>query len=347
MVQTPRDLVVVGASAGGVEALRDFVAGLPENLEAAVLVVLHLPPGGTSSLPAILQRAGSLPVTSARNKEELHRGHIYAAPPDHHLLVEDGRIRLSRGPTENGHRPAVDATFRSAAQARGAAVIGVLLSGSLDDGTTGLSVIKSRGGLVMVQDPEEALYPSMPESAMARTTVDHVLSAREMGKELAVRVREATDGVDVPPLSAVDEMEVQAARAEEYAVTSVPEVVDMTKPSGFGCPDCQGVLFTLDDGATRYRCRVGHAWTAQALFQQQSQDVDHALWAALRALEEKRDLAERMAKDADERSYPLVAKRYRWHRDETSQAVEIMRRFLLEGIAGPSDPAPEAPAEPA
>ncbi|GAB2990437.1 chemotaxis protein CheB [Amycolatopsis acidiphila] len=341
MSDIPRDLVVAGASAGGVEALREFVAGLPADFPAAVLVVLHLPAGGVSSLPAILGRSGALPATSARHGEALQRGHIYAAPPDHHLLVEDGRIRLSRGPTENGHRPAIDATFRSAAQARGPGVIGVILSGALDDGAGGLSVIKHRGGLVMVQDPTEALYSGMPESALARVEVDCVLPCVRMGAELARRVREVVDGDgdDVPSLSLLDQVEAQAASASEYEAMSLPEVVDVMGPSGFSCPDCQGVLFEFDGRGTRYRCRVGHAWTAQALFEQQSQDIEHALWAALRALEEKRDLAVRMTKDAEEHGFTLVANRYRWHQDESSRAVEVLRQFLLDGPA-PQDQEP-------
>jgi two-component system chemotaxis response regulator CheB len=337
----PRDLVVVGASAGGVEALRGFVAGLPPDFEAAVLVVLHLPPGGVSSLPAILSRSGPLPATSARNGEPLHRGRIYAAPPDHHLLVENGRIRLSRGPTENGHRPAIDAMFRSAARARGPAVIGVILSGALDDGANGLSVIKSRGGLAVVQDPQEALYSGMPQSALTRVEVDCVLPCARMGAELAMRVRELVDRRDAPELSLLDEVEANAASAREYEATSLPEVVDVMEPSGFSCPDCQGVLFAFDDHGTRYRCRVGHAWSAQALFEQQSQDIEHALWAALRALEEKRDLAVKMTKDAEEHGFPSVAGRYRWHQDESSRAVEVLRQFLLDGL-----PLPNAPEEP-
>lgn len=338
MTELRRDLVVVGASAGGVEALCEFVAGLPTDLAAAVLVVLHLPPGGVSFLPAILERAGPLPVSSAGPGEQLQYGHLYTAPPDFHLMIEDGRLRLSRGPTENGHRPAIDATLRSAAHARGPGVIGVLLSGSLDDGVAGLSVVKARGGLVMVQDPAEALFPTMPENALTRVNVDHVLPCREMGAELAALVDDLVDGTAAPPLSALDNAEVQAASAHEYQVTNLPEVVDVS-PSGFACPDCQGVLFALDGPGTRYRCRVGHAWTAQALFERQSQEIENALWAALRALEEKRDLAMRMTKDAEEHGFPSVAGRYRRHQDESSHAVRVLRQFLLDGPAVPGESA--------
>lgn len=337
MAERFRDIVVVGASAGGVEALRAFVGGLPADLSAAVLVVLHLPPGGASALPAILSRSGSLPAVAARSGEPLRHGRIYVAPPDHHLLVEDGSCELSRGPTENGYRPAVDALFRSAALAHGPAVIGVVLSGSLDDGSAGLGTIKSRGGLAIVQDPEDAIYPAMPRNAMARVTVDHVVPAVEMGRLLAPRVREPVEVRDGDAPSLVEQIEARVARSDGPGNEVSLEVLDVSESSGLACPDCQGVLFSLDKEGTRYRCRVGHAWTAKALFQQQSRDIEQALWAALRALEEKRDLAGRMTQDAERRGYPLVAGRYSRHRDEAGQAATVLRKFLFEELPSLSD----------
>ncbi|MFD2420140.1 chemotaxis protein CheB [Amycolatopsis pigmentata] len=334
-MERPRDLVVVGASAGGVEALRDLVAGLPADFAGSVLVVLHLPPGGASALPAILRRSGPLPVTSARHGEQVKHGHIYTAPPDHHLLVDDTTIQLTHGPTENGHRPAIDTLFRSAARSRGPAATGVVLSGALDDGTTGLELIKARGGLAGVQEPEDALYRGMPDNALARVRMDFILPAKEMGPTLAVYVREMVDIDGTATLSEIDEAEVLASVSGLSPPNGGPEVVEVSKPSGLACPDCQGVLFSLDGRDTRYRCRVGHAWTAQALFEQQSREVEQALWAALRALEEQRDLATRMSHDADERGFPLVADRYRRHREERSHAVEVLRRFLYEGLTPP------------
>ncbi|WP_431921298.1 chemotaxis protein CheB [Amycolatopsis tucumanensis] len=337
MAERFRDIVVVGASAGGVEALRAFVGGLPADLSAAVLVVLHLPPGGASALPAILSRSGSLPAVAARSGEPLRHGRIYVAPPDHHLLVEDGACRLSRGPTENGYRPAIDALFRSAALAHGPAVIGVVLSGSLDDGSAGLDTIKSRGGLAIVQDPEDAIYPAMPENAMARVSPDHVVPAVEIGRVLADRVREPVEVRDDEPVPLIQETEARIARSDGPANAVSLEVLDVSEPSGLACPDCQGVLFSLDKEGTRYRCRVGHAWTAKALFQQQSRDIEQALWAALRALEEKRDLAGRMTRDAERRGYPLVAGRYSRHRDEAGHAATVLRKFLFEELPTVTD----------
>jgi len=196
MSRRNRDLIVVGASAGGVQALCAFAAGLPADLPAAVLVVLHLPAGATSFLAPILTRSGPLPAVVAGGGEPLRRGQIQVAPPDHHLLVMDAQVALSRGPTENGHRPSINALFRSAAVAAGPAVIGVQLSGVLDDGVAGLVAIAARGGLVMVQDPADALYSGMPEQAMRRVRPDYVLPAGGMGEALAKISESAVDEAD-------------------------------------------------------------------------------------------------------------------------------------------------------
>lgn len=183
-----RHVVVIGASAGGVEALRALVAGLPHGLDAAILVVLHLPRDAPSALPAILSRSGDLPARVATAGEPLGTGHIYLAPADRHLLLLDQRIRLSSGPAEHGHRPAIDPLFRSAARTFGPAVIGVLLSGAQEDGVAGLGAIVRAGGLAIVQDPQDALYPSMPRTAIERVAVHHVLSATKIGELLTALV---------------------------------------------------------------------------------------------------------------------------------------------------------------
>ena len=178
-------VIAVGASAGGVQALSELASRLPPDLPAAVLVVLHLSPHGHSVLPAILSRAGTLPALHAQDGEGLKPGRIYVAPPDHHLLVEDGRLQLSRSAAEHGHRPAIDATFRSAALAYGPRCVGVVLTGNLDDGAAGLAAIKKSGGITVVQDPKDALYPSMPERAIAAVAVDHVLPVADIASLLA------------------------------------------------------------------------------------------------------------------------------------------------------------------
>ncbi len=176
-----RDILVIGASAGGVQAISLVVEGLPADLKAAVFVVTHIAPHGSSAMPAILSRAGRLPAVHPRDGERIEGGRIYVAPPDHHLVIEDGRVRLSRAPTENGHRPAVDVLFRTASHNHGSRVVGVVLTGNLDDGTAGLAAIKRRGGIAVVQDPAEADYPSMPRSAIENVEIDHVLPLAEIG----------------------------------------------------------------------------------------------------------------------------------------------------------------------
>jgi two-component system, chemotaxis family, protein-glutamate methylesterase/glutaminase len=322
----PRDVVVVGASAGGVEALRAMAAGLPAALPASVLVVLHLPTGGTSALADILDRVGPLSASTARDGEPLEHGRIYTARPDHHLLVVDGTVRLSHGPTENGHRPAVNALFRSAAIARGAAVTGVLLSGVLDDGVAGLHAIAQRGGRVVVQDPEDALYRGMPENALRFLTPDHVVPATELGDVLAkITAEQAETTEEAPELM---RWEHDLASAGQHAEGA--EVVGL--PSEFSCPDCDGVLSDIDGGRP-YRCRVGHAWTAEALLAAQGPVLERALWTAVRTLEEKAALSRRMAGSARARGSQQIAERYEEQASESSTAAEVLRQQVT-GQAG-------------
>jgi two-component system chemotaxis response regulator CheB len=329
-----RALVAVGASAGGVAALQGLVAGLPPDLPAALLVVLHLPAGSASALASILDRAGPLPAQEAEHGMPLEAGRIYTAVPDHHLLAVDSHACLSRGPTENGSRPAVDALFRSVALAYGPSAVGVVLSGALDDGTAGIAAIKTRGGVAIVQDPAEAAYRGMPESARSHVPVDHVLRVGDMGTVIARRLAEPVpDRVPVEN-SRLDELEARLARAATPDMIGMSEVAEVARPSGFNCPDCDGNLYALDPVGNRYRCRVGHAWTSHALLHQQGIGVERALWTALRALEEKRDLAERMRSDAQAAGRSRTAARYAEHVAEASHAADVLRGMLFDGVGG-------------
>ena len=325
MATRPRDVVVVGASAGGVEALRAMVSGLPINLRASVLVVLHMPAGGTSALPAILSRAGPLPARIARDGEPLEQGRIYVARPDHHMLVVNRAVALSHGPTENGHRPAINATFRSAAIACGGAVTGVLLSGVLDDGVAGLLAIAGQGGRTVVQDPSDALYHGMPENALRALTPDHVGPAADLGPVLAKMTSEVADNSDdaAPDVLRWENEIASAGRTQQGAET-------VGTPSEFACPDCQGVLAEIEGDAMRYRCRVGHAWTAEALLAAQGSALERALWTALRTLEEKTALSTRMAQEARQRGSHRVAERYDQMARETYEAAAVLRRQVME-----------------
>ena len=287
------DVIVIGASAGGVGFLQRVVERLPRRFPAAVFVALHLPDGVRSMLPAILERAGPLPVSHAEDGARIRRGHIYVAPPGFHLTLEPGRMRITRGAREHGVRPAIDPLFRSAALAFGSRVIGVVLSGLLDDGTVGLKEIKRAGGVAVVQEPSETPWPSMPESALAHVDVDYTLPAAEIGERLEALVASG----DAPAVeSAMDE----DLEKEVKELTMHEDERDHPgDPSPYSCPECGGVLWELQDGEMlRFRCRVGHAYTSETLTREQATAVEQALWSALRALEEqaavRRRLAERM-----------------------------------------------------
>ncbi len=290
-VMARRDIVVVGASAGGVEALMDLVRGLPADLPAAVFVVLHIPPQSTSVLPQILDRAGPLPARHAVDGAPIIRGQILVAPPDHHLLVEQGHIRLSRGPRENRTRPAVDPLFRSAARTYGPRVLGVVLSGALDDGTSGLAAIKARGGVAIVQDPAEAIFPSMAQSAIDHVAVDHILFTSQIGPLLAGLAREDVVEEGAPAVSRELDLEVEAAAADGAVLGrhGHPGI-----PSSMACPECGGSLWELGDGGLlRFRCRVGHAFSSGSLLAEQAEQLEGALWAALWNLDEQANLNRR------------------------------------------------------
>jgi two-component system, chemotaxis family, protein-glutamate methylesterase/glutaminase len=320
------DIVVVGASAGGVEALVDLARSLPADLPAAVFVVLHVPPTGSSALPDILSRQGPLPATHVKDGEPVESGRIYVAPPDHHVLLRAGHVHLARGPRENGHRPAVDPLFRSAARHYATRVIGVVLSGALDDGTAGLAAIKARGGLAVVQEPTDAMYPGMPASAIEHVPVDHVQPAAAMGTLLArLTLAPATE----PPRPVPDDMKVEV-EVEGFSLEAI-EGEHPGTPSGFSCPDCNGVLWELQDGELqRFRCRVGHAWSPESLLTQQSEALEAALWVALRSLEERAALAKRLAEPARRRGHSITARRFEEQADEAQQAARLVRDLLLD-----------------
>jgi two-component system, chemotaxis family, protein-glutamate methylesterase/glutaminase len=331
-------VIAIGASAGGVEALRAVVAGLPPELPAAVLVVLHIPQHAPSALPGILDRSGPLPAVAARHGMPVRPGTIYVAPAGYHLLIRDGHLALSVGPTENGHRPAIDPLFRSAAVAFGPGAIGVVLSGSRDDGTAGLTVIVERGGQAVVQDPDEALHRSMPANALEHTATAHVLPAAKIGALLGELV-----GEGAPPLQQPDP-DPQLAAEHEAAVLGpgITEVVPSARPSGLSCPSCQGVLFELDgEPAPRYRCRIGHAWSPGSLADEQAAVVDQTLWTALRTLEENAALSLRLAEVAERHERRRAAAVYRQRYGTSKAEAARLRKLIGEVSRALQAPAPD------
>ncbi|MEV6612013.1 chemotaxis protein CheB [Kutzneria sp. NPDC051319] len=332
-----RDVIVVGASAGGVESLRSLLAALPADLPATVLVVLHMPAGGSSALSAILNRVSLLPVHPARHGTPLRHGHVHAAVPDHHLLLIDGVMALSKGPTENGHRPAVDALFRSAARAVGSRAIGVVLSGTLDDGAAGLLSIVARGGAAVVQDPGDAVYPGMPESALRAVPTATVAPIAKLADVLAALVGEPVDDVLSADMSDADLIEAEIA--EQGLPEGGLEMTTMGEPSGYTCPDCDGALIAVPD-TRRYRCRVGHAWTEEALSTQKDAQLERALWTALRTLDEKISLGRRLERTAEERGSRLVARRYAASVAEALNAADVLRQFIRDDVLIDEEPVP-------
>lgn len=320
------DIVVIGASAGGVEALSNVLAGFPRDLRAAVLVVLHVA-RGRSMLPEILSRAGRLPASHPEDGDPIEYGKVFVARPDHHLIVEPGKVRVVHGPTENGCRPAVDPLFRSAARAYGPRVIGVVLTGALDDGTAGLAAVKEAGGVAIVQDPEEAFAPSMPSSARAHVAVDHVLPVGEMGSLISKLTLEE---IGSPPAKSTAP-HVAAMESDLAAPSLALQESDRPgKVSIFTCPECHGTLWEADErGIVRYRCRVGHVYSAESMLSAQTDSVDRALWTALRSLEERAALTHRLAKRAEQRRHGWMARAFAERAAVADSHAAVIRELLV------------------
>jgi len=334
-----RDLVVIGASAGGVDALQELVADLPPEFPAAILVVLHVASTGTSVLPQILARKGALPAAFARSGDELQRGQLLVAPADHHMLVHDGRILLTQGPRENGHRPAIDPLFRSAARDRDGRCIGVILSGLLDDGASGLRLIKATGGAAVVQDPNDAMFPSMPRAAMAMTEVDRIAGAGEMAAALCALIEEPVEhrlahaGAATP----ADRARGGEDRVEIEDPSATAELLE-GPPSSLTCPECGGALWQQEDGRElRFACHVGHAYSVGSLMEEQGRSLETTLWSSVRALEERADMHRRLAR----RTSTSRRLQYVERADEAEQHARALREMLggagRLAVAAPED----------
>jgi|tagenome__1003787_1003787.scaffolds.fasta_scaffold20854727_1 two-component system chemotaxis response regulator CheB len=286
MDETGCDIVVVGASAGGVEALMRFARACPADFPVPILVVLHVPPTGPSVLPLILDRAGPLHALHADDGMAATGGRLYVAPPDRHMRVAGGQIHLDPGPRENGHRPAIDPLFRSAAESYGPRAAGVVLSGTLDDGTVGLYCIKEAGGATLAQDPADAVYPAMPANAIAYAKPDYVLPIEELVDTL-VRLASASNGRPTR----------EGTMSDDAAPNPSAEDAQPGEIAPFACPDCGGTLWERAEGATAsYRCRVGHAFTMNSLVARHVDSLERTLWAAYRALEERSAMSRRVAR---------------------------------------------------
>ncbi len=308
------EVVAVGASAGGVEALVRLVGGLPGDLAAAVFIVLHIGQSGTSTLARILDRAGALPAATAIDGEPVDPGRIYVAPPGFQLTLAGGTVSVRRSPRENGHRPAVDPLFRSAAEAFGPRAAAVVLSGTRDDGTRGLATVKRLGGVTLVQDPDEARYDGMPRSGLTHVEVDGIMRCDELAAAIVALTRHA------------DQREQTAPARLHPLPGGAPSTV---RPSRFVCPDCGGVLSERREGEVEYfRCSVGHAWSFETLFAEQADQLEAALWAAVRSLEDRAVLLRRMAHRAVHSGRSISAGAMEQRAGETAAQAATLRSAL-------------------
>jgi len=320
------DIIVIGGSAGGIDPIRTILAGLPADYSGSLFIVVHTSADSPGVLHTILNGAGPLAVVAAENGGRIVPGRVYVARPDHHLIIEPGKMCLTRGPKENRFRPAVDPLFRSAAQTYGPRVVGIILSGGLDDGVSGLWTVKQLGGTAIVQDPEEAWSPSMPLSAMQHVRIDHALRAEEIAPllvRLATTETDMEEGVVVPENVRIEVKIAGEQKAREAGVLTLGD------PSPFACPECHGVLLEMKDRPPRrFRCHTGHAYTLGSLVSEMDEAIEDSLWNAIRALEERvmlmREAAERTRKSngGDDRAYLADA-------EATQRRADLVRQVVL------------------
>lgn len=295
--------IVIGASAGGYHLVVDIISQLPANLPVPVFVVVHIPASEPSYLAEILSKAGRLPAINPKDGMVIEPGFVYVAPPDHHLLIDDGHIAVKRGPKENGFRPSIDALFRSAAYSYGPGVIGVVLSGALNDGTSGLWSIKRLGGIAIVQDPNDAEYPSMPRSALEYIEADYNVRAAEIAPLLVRLARNQADREPETEKGIDEDVNRMAKEIQIAAGVSLPEqtVIDLGELSPYTCPECQGVLVNIKEGGTlRFRCHTGHGYSADTLLEHLMQSVGDLIWQAQRGFQEASMLVEHIGRHLQE-----------------------------------------------
>ena len=320
-------IIVIGASAGGFEALKKIVKELPADFNAPLFIVWHMSPDIRGILPQVLNRVNSIYAAHAYDREEIKSNRIYVAPPDYHLLLEEGTVRVTHGPKENRFRPAVDPLFRSAAYAYGSRVIGVILSGALDDGTAGLWTVKHYGGTAIVQDPMDAEVPSMPQNALREVAVDHVVLAREIAGLL---VRLSTEKQHQNNEAMKDEKtkkEIEIA-AEENVLEGVMHLGEL---SPFTCPECNGVLTRISDGhLSRFRCHTGHAYSADTSIADLTENIEDSLYNAIRGIDESVMLLNHIGDHLAEINQPKLAALYFKKAKEAQGRSELVRKAVLD-----------------
>jgi two-component system chemotaxis response regulator CheB len=321
--------ITIGASAGGLEPLRDVVSQLPADFPAPVFVVMHVLATHFSYLPDILSKAGPLPSSHPKDNTRIEAGHIYVAPPDHHLLIDDGFVAVKRGPKENGFRPSVDALFRSAAYSYGPGAIGIVLSGALNDGASGLWSIKRLGGIAIVQEPYEAQYPSMPRSALEYVDADYKVHAKEIGPLLSQLTQEQPIEQEIAGNSMEEDLRRMAIETQIAAGVNLPEktILELGHLSPFTCPECRGSLVRITEGNLfRFRCHTGHGFSAEALWEGLMETVNDLVWQATRGFQEASMLLEHIGRHMQENGGSADAERFLAKaRDLNQQASQFQK----------------------
>jgi two-component system, chemotaxis family, protein-glutamate methylesterase/glutaminase len=327
-----REIIVIGASAGGVETLTQLVKRLPADLPAAICVSTHISSTTPSMLPQILTRVGKIPAIHPVNGEIIHPGIIYVAPPDYHLEVSLRHIHLSHGPVENGHRPAVDVMFRTAAESYGPRVIGIVLTGMLSDGSLGLQLIHEAGGVTIVQDPEDALFPSMPQNALQHVRVDAVLPLPEIAQEIIRLAGKQVEMEEIPQplkLETKDTRDMDPVEPAKRDLRAFRNGKDTSPRSLITCPACGGVLWELnEEDQTFYYCQTGHRYSLESLFGEQTRNVESALWSAVRILEERAALTHRLAQKSKEKGLSHSYNQFLQSAEKADQDAEIIKQTL-------------------
>ncbi|HVE60703.1 MAG TPA: chemotaxis protein CheB [Chitinophagaceae bacterium] len=327
MVKPPKFIVVIGASAGGLNALVEMVQGLQKGLDVAYCIVLHLSRKGIGDfIVHRMKQVTSMDCSMAVNDAPIKKDNIYIARPNQHLLVKDNKFVLGAGPEENRFRPSIDVLFRSAAVAYSSHTIGIILSGLLDDGTSGMWAIKRSGGTCIVQDPNQAEYPDMPLSVIDNMEADHVTTLDAIGPLIAEIVKHKKGRKKPVPKDVIAESKI----AETTAV-GIEVIEKLADTSVFACPDCGGNLWTMKDEAVkRYRCHIGHAYTERDLVLKQTEVAGSTLWAALRMMEERKHLLKKMEGEYKKKGYKSLSANNAEKQVEMTHHIEKLKEILFD-----------------
>ena len=331
-----RNIVVIGTSAGGAAALMELVKSLPADFPAPIFVVMHVPADSPSVLPQLLNSVSALKARHPQDGEVIEAGVIYVARPDHHLLVEGNTVLVTRGPKENRFRPSIDALFRSAAYTFGPRVIGMVLSGYLDDGTSGLWSVQRMGGVAVVQEPHDAEQPSMPTNALEFVAADHVVPLAQLAALLVRLTQERASAKTRLPAAELDLLKIELTIAKQGGGFELG-IIDKGKLTPFTCPDCHGALTQLIEGnLIRYRCHTGHAYTVSALLSEVTESVESMLYQSMRGLEETKMLLHNIGMHYVATQQTDVAELFFRKADQTWQQARVVHTSILkhESLSG-------------